>query len=332
MQNKFCRICWNTSGWRIPTGERIERGSSYVAEHGFGHEEWLFNYEWLIDGFRYGFLQPIGKHLAKYMGDHCSITLYTLTPDSNILLIGRIDSVYVPHSNELRHVLDTYAERGWLNQMRNHVTDVGGDIGDLENPQPPAIANVRFLPEDVTIFDPRPRVVGNHTIVNNLRYHPFDWIDDYPATEIQPPPHLLGDPRRSEHERTRAAQEASTVDPKHTRLQNRLYQHLCMLHGPENIRYEHNYVDLILSEPEGDVYFEIKIEPSAKRCIRLALGQLLEYAHYPHDCRAEKFVVVGDAPVSQDDENYLVYLRETYKLPIYYSRFLWEHGELEPAC
>lgn len=71
-------------------------------------------------------------------------------------------------------------------------------------------------------------------------------------------------------------------------------------------------------------YFEIKIEPTVKRCIRLALGQLLEYAHYPHDGRAARFVVVGDAPVSQDDKAYLAHLRETYGLPAYYSRFLWE--------
>ena len=123
MQNKFCRICWNTSGWRIPTGDRTETGNSYVAEHGFGHEEWLFNYEWLIDGYRYGFLQPIGKYLSKYTGHHCSITLYTLTSDKNILLIGRMDNVYIPDSDELQQVSDIYTERGWLDQMRDHVTD-----------------------------------------------------------------------------------------------------------------------------------------------------------------------------------------------------------------
>ena len=271
MQNKFCRICWNTSGWRIPTGDRTETGNSYVAEHGFGHEEWLFNYEWLIDGYRYGFLQPIGKYLSKYTGHHCSITLYTLTSDKNILLIGRMDNVYIPDSDELQQVSDIYTERGWLDQMRDHVTDIDGDIGELQNPQPRTIANLRFLPEDVHIFDPRPRVIGNHTILTNLRYQPFNWISDYPTTEFQPPPHHLDDPRRSEHERARAAQEASTVDPKHTRLQNLLYEHLCALNGPDNVRYEHNYVDLIVSDPDRDVYFEIKIEPSAKRCIRPGL-------------------------------------------------------------
>src|SRR5205823_12781815 len=52
--------------WRLPTAEaaRLEINSS-VAEHGFGHEEWLFNFGYLIDGKHYAFLQPVGKAYAK---------------------------------------------------------------------------------------------------------------------------------------------------------------------------------------------------------------------------------------------------------------------------
>jgi hypothetical protein len=49
MENKYCRICWNTSGWRYPTGEapKLESAGAYVAENGFGNEEWMFNFEWI---------------------------------------------------------------------------------------------------------------------------------------------------------------------------------------------------------------------------------------------------------------------------------------------
>lgn len=330
MDNRFCRICWNTSGWRIPTGDRIEFGKSYVAKYGFGHEEWLFNYEWMIDGFRYGFLQPIGKLLQTHAGHQCSITLYTLTPEKQILLIGTLTDAYIPELNELQNVLDTYRAQGWLDQMREQVRNVGGDIGDLENPSCQNIANIRFRPEDVTVFDPRPRVIGGHTIVNNLRYQPFKWIGNFPDTDIQPPQYEGNDPRRSEHERTRAAQEGSAIDPRHTKLQNLLWKHLRDTHGPERVHYEKNYVDLSLSLPDKNVFFEIKMESSAKRCIRLAFGQLLEYSHYPNVDLAQRLVVVGDAPVTDDDKTYLVHLRETYNIPIYYSHFLWEKNELSP--
>lgn len=332
MQNKFCRICWNTAGWRVPMGDRIETGDSYVATHGFGHEEWLFNYEWLIEGFRYGFLQPIGKYLHLYSGHHPSIILYTITPDKEILLIGRINHTYIPEIDELQNVLSVSTKRGWLDQMRADVYRIDGSMDELENPEPTAIANVRFRPEDVEIFDPRPRVIGDHTIVRSSRYHPFNWNDNYPATEIQPPPFQPTDPRRSEHGRTRAAQEAGIADPKHIRLQNRLYEHFCSVYGRDKVLYEHDYVDLILTLAEGNVFFEIKIEPTAKRCIRLALGQLLEYAHYPELRRAKRLVVVGDAPLRQDDRAYLDHLRRTFHLPIYYSRFQWENNELAPEA
>ena len=63
---KLCRICWNTEQWRRPSGTAaaIETGS-YVHEHGFGHEEWLFNFEWMIDGHRFAFLQPINKSTKR---------------------------------------------------------------------------------------------------------------------------------------------------------------------------------------------------------------------------------------------------------------------------
>ena len=184
MHNKFCRICWNTSGWILPTGTATDGPNSYYWEHGFGHEEWLFKYDWLIDGYRYGFLQPIGKFLAGYSGNNCSILLYTLTPEGEILLIGQIVDAYIPKIRELQEVLSTYENRGWLDRMRADVQNIEGDTDVLEDPQPSAIANVMFLPDNVIMFDPRPRVVGDHVILRNRRYHPFNWTEgNYPTVE-----------------------------------------------------------------------------------------------------------------------------------------------------
>ncbi len=185
MHNKFCRICWNTAGWKSPTGTATDGPNSYYWEHGFGHEEWLFNYDWLIGGYRYGFLQPIGKFLSRYCGHNCSILLYTLTPEGEILLIGHIVDAYIPTINELQDVLNIYEDMGWLNRMRADVGNIEGDADVLEDPQPSAIANVKFLPDNVIMFDPRQRVVGDHVILRNLRYHPFNWTEgNYPNVEV----------------------------------------------------------------------------------------------------------------------------------------------------
>ncbi|MDE0175801.1 MAG: hypothetical protein OYH76_01650 [Defluviicoccus sp.] len=181
MQDKFCRICWNTDGWESPTGTATDGPKSYYGIHGFGHEEWLFKYDWLIDGHRYGFLQPINKFFSSYSGQNCSILLYTLTPEGQILLIGEISDVYIPTIAELERVLTAYEDEGWLDRMRDDVLNIEGNTDVLENPPPHHIANVKFRPKDAKIFDPRPQVVGDHTITRNLRYHPFNWNDNYPA-------------------------------------------------------------------------------------------------------------------------------------------------------
>lgn len=117
--NKYCRLCWNSEGWRYPTGEaaKIESGKSYVAEKGFGHEEWLFNFEWILNGYRYGFLQPISKFRGKYQNDTFSVLLYTLTPEKQTLIVGRIDNLYVPNNRELNAAFRQIRDRGWLTQM-----------------------------------------------------------------------------------------------------------------------------------------------------------------------------------------------------------------------
>ena len=330
MDDKFSRICWNTAGWRKPTGNAasVETKDTFVAKHHFGLEEWLFNSEWMIDGFRYGFLQPIGKYYGKYKGSSCSILLYTITPEKDTLLVAKIANVYIPEEEELDQVLKKYRKSGWMDSMRADVNAVDGNLTMLDDAEPSGIVNIRFQPEKVETFDPRPRVSENHKICKS-RYHPFNWDGNFPETEIVPPPPDEDDPTRSERERTRAAQKGVRFDPGHVRLQNRLYRHLCEKYGSENVLYENNYVDLTLNEPTGCTFFEIKMEPTVKRCIRLALGQLLEYAHYPPGSRAKRLVVVGDVLPNDDDRRYASLLREKYRIPIYYSRFHWEKNKLE---
>ena len=188
MHDKFSRICWNTAGWKKPTGDaaKIET-TSYVATHRFGHEEWLFNSEYLIDGYRYGFLQPILKYYRKYKGHSCSILLYTVTPEKDTLLVAKIKNVYIPEEDELDRVLRTYESSGWMDRMRADVGVIDGCLTVLDNPKPVEVANMRFQPENVTmVFDPRQRVIGEHKIARNRRYHPFDWDGNFPETEMAP--------------------------------------------------------------------------------------------------------------------------------------------------
>lgn len=332
MPDKYCRICWNTAGWCKPSGDaaRIEKGRSHVLKHKFGFEEWLFNYEWMVNGHRYGFLQPIHKYYTKYSGQSFSVHLYTFTPEGKCLLIGKINNIFVPEMEELRGAFDSFANNGWLDDMRHMIELVGGNGEIVDTLSPQNILNVRFRPEDVEIFDPRPQVIGDHRIANIPRfYHPYDWNqNDLPKIAVPQLDIEEDDPDFDETTRTRSAQKATRFDPKHVRIQNRLFRHLRNQFGANNVFREQNYVDLVVNHPEGASYYEIKTDETAKKCIRTALGQLLEYAHYPDQDRANQLVIVGDPAPTNDDRAFIAYLRNRFGIEIYYAQFLWETNSL----
>lgn len=346
---KYCRICWNTNNWRGPTGEaRLYETGSFVTKTGFGFEEWLFNFDWLLKGYaveeegsayRYGFLQPINKYLRKYQGETFSVLLYAISPDGKCLLVAGIDDLYVPEDNELEWALGQMVENGWVDEMRREVEALGGKVNTMPfvNPKAGDLLNVRFRPRDVTFFDPWRLVTGDHKLLKSYRYHPFDWDDDTtppaPATlTVEPPeaPDEGEDPTRSEALRTRALIEGTTYEPRHIKLQNRLYHFLCDEHGREKVWYERDLVDLSYESDGATTFIEIKMELSARRCVRMALGQLLEYSHYPGRAGADRLLVVGDVAPSDDDAAYLRELRARYGLPVYYAQWDWEKKALEP--
>jgi hypothetical protein len=170
----------------------------------------------------------------------------------------------------------------------------------------------------------------NHKIVRVKRYQPFDWGEgDFPHISLQPPIPEPEDPRRSEKERTRSAQEGTKYNPIHIRLQNKLYKSLIHQYGQSNVNYEIDFVDISVIDDGLTTFYEIKIENTAKRCIRNSIGQVLEYAHYPNVSKANKFVVVGDIPPSNEDAIYLTTIRNKYNIPISYGFFNWNTGKID---
>lgn len=74
-------------------------------------------------------------------------------------------------------------------------------------------------------------------------------------------------------------------------------------------------------------YFEIKTY-SAKRSIREALGQILEYAHYPSSIRASRLYIIGPEEPDEMDIAYLNMLRKIYNLPIWFRWYSFEDNKL----
>lgn len=92
------------------------------------------------------------------------------------------------------------------------------------------------------------------------------------------------------------------------------------------ITCEDERVDIKIEVPNESVTFiEIKPASSAREAIRLAIGQLIEYSHYPTVKKASKLIIVSDAEPQKGDLDYLEHLREIYVLPLDYV--YWPLGQ-----
>src|SRR5438034_6190667 len=109
------RICWNSANWVYPTGEASRIGRViYVTKAGFGFEEWLFNFQWVLDGWKYGFLQPVNKSLAKVQGTTIDIRLWTISPKAEWFYVAHVPSCEVLMEEQAEHARREFKRRGWF--------------------------------------------------------------------------------------------------------------------------------------------------------------------------------------------------------------------------
>lgn len=131
----------------------------------------------------------------------------------------------------------------------------------------------------------------------------------------------------------KSASRKSKADRLHNDLQNRLFAHLAQKLGAKKVGTEVDTgygtsIDLVTKVGENLTFYEIKTCEAVRTSIRQALPQLLEYAHWPRDRRANRLIVVSHLPLTADGRHYLQFLRDTYGLPIEYRQFDIKAGVL----
>jgi hypothetical protein len=141
------------------------------------------------------------------------------------------------------------------------------------------------------------------------------------------------------HEKREVVPVSRTASPKtkanrlHNDLQNRIYRHLCETLGEENVGTENDTgtgtcIDVV-SKGDGSVtFYEIKTSPSVRTNIRQAIPQLLEYAFWPEEKRANHLVIVSHLPITKVAAAYLNNLRKLFGIPISYQQFSMEKDRL----
>ncbi len=321
MTKYTARICWNTNGWRFPSGDaaHLETGT-YAVDTGFGHEEWLFNFAWLIDGFHYAFLQPISKSFSSFSGKTIEILAYSINPSGQRVYVGEISGCEVLTELQAKEAVEAYKKRGWIKSMAEQVSAVGGDASCITAEREARhLLNIRFRPEHAELFDPLVLADRHHQVWNRNRYTLAE-ADEKVVAEWRrkgstAPPAIKTITRRGI--------PGITYDPLHERLQAQLMTLLQERYGRKKVVREKDNVDITIFDDSSTILIEIKSNPIARSAIREALGQLLEYAYYYPGASERNLELLMIAPGKLDETaaRYIDRLRTHFKLPIRYLSF-----------
>ena len=182
--------------------------------------------------------------------------------------------------------------------------------------------------EQVDAFDPETILRDFDRLLPLYKYVEFG-MSDFPILDDESgftfrPGHRLDRSERQYWAETMRETGRIEMSLSHRRIQDTLYQELRAELG-NHVAAEYSdgadgRVDLIAQRGVNLEFYEIKTAPSARLCIRQALGQLMEYGFWPGAACPAKLFVVGEPPLDGKAEEFLQSLREKFKIPIYYRQ------------
>lgn len=345
-QKRIARLCWNDNGWIMPSGRygKSKQNGTHEAKFGYGHEEWLFDISKLIDGYHYGFLEPIRKQQNAFINKQYNIWLYTINGETKKRYwIGEIENVEVLDSNFADKIKEKYKKKKWLKQMEEQIKSSGANSKGFSGWEGLDLFNIRFLPANLKLNDQYYSLPTDHPIYNQSRYAFAFYKDEF---NISPnfDDNIFSfksnnvDSEKNEDNNDVPEKKLYTREPKiieinylHKLISKNLTNKLIKTFGKNNVTPEHpagygaNKIDIVVRENDNLVFYEIKTYPSLKNSIREAIGQLLEYSLWTNQMKAKKLIIITQ-PL-EDFENakiYFKHLRDSYNLPIYYQSYDYE--------
>jgi hypothetical protein len=343
-ENRISRICWNDNDWEQPSGKHGKSGTanSHENEKGFGYEEWLFDFEKIIDGYHYAFLQPVQKGRNNFLHSLFDVKLYSRNSETGELFwVGIIKDLEVITNEESVKAHNKYKKSGWLNEMAKQLKENNANSDDIIINEPYYCFNVRFRPENAKLFDPYKTIEDFDKKVGT--YH-YVFVKDKTINNTTIPNEVLqnrnfifkpGISDKSEKDRNFKRKKISRqIKPIHDKLQNALYEILVCKYGKDNVGVEtntgnSNRIDVCLKTEKEFTLYEVKSYPSVMTSIRVAIGQLMEYAYYPNPIsNLKELIIVSHLPIEKEDKEYLKIIRYTTKIKVYYQSLDLETKEL----
>jgi len=333
-EKRIVKLCWNENEWIYPSGKygKSKDVKSHENERGYGHEEWLFDIEKLIDGYHYAFLQSAQHGRENFLSSSFDIRLFSHNSETKEnLWIGSIRNLEVISNNDAMEIYAKYEDNGWIDEMKHQIKAINGDIDNFIALEPKDRFNVRFRPEDTILDKPFGRITNFKSIIGTYRHQ---FVHDTLDTQIVEK-HVnkkrefkftAGKADKSLRDRisTRQKREVQS-EPLHDKIQEVLYEILVEIYGEENVGMETDTglstrIDVSVNSVEGIILYEVKSYPSVMNSIRAALGQLIEYAYFPYPIsNLKEIIIVSHIPINPECREYLELIRNTSSLEVYYQ-------------
>lgn len=132
-QYAFARLTHNSNDWTKPSGwaHKAPIGRpAFEAKYGFGFEEWLFNPDYSIEGWQYGYVESLRADHQQY-----PLALYTFKYAANRR--GRAERILVAIINEWNHIDNAFIGDhivSWRDTMIEDVINVlGNDMPERQS-------------------------------------------------------------------------------------------------------------------------------------------------------------------------------------------------------
>ena len=336
VESRVSRLAWNTKSWVEPSGQegKSDYSETHEKQFGYGHEEWLLDTGKLIDGYHYGFLEPIRKQQAAFSNKTYNVWLYSIDGVSGIRYwVGEINNLEVLDEEESKAAYEFYKKQGWLEEMENQLRTISSTAADKFSKDNYFIFNVKFRPTDLVFNDPLVELPVDHPIAKQTRYVFANFSNDFIVNNgfpdntkfIEPPRFPQNNEPLLTKQYTRK-EKSIEITYLHNIISDKLVRYL-QNHGEKNVNPEYSgftggRIDIMVRNNDGLIFYEIKTYNSIKASIREAIGQLMEYAFWPNVQNAKELIIV--TPPSgelEDTKKYLKHIRDTYHLPIFYQAY-----------
>lgn len=343
-ESKIARITWNTNSWVKPSGlAGKSTNPSFEYENGFGHEEWLFDGDKVVDGYKYGFLEPIHKHRSKYEGQLFDLSLYTRDSESNSnFWVANLKDVEILLQEEAEQIFDHYKKEGWYDEMKSDLYNLNLDSKQLDiwiKKGAEQLFNIKFkasqineIPTElIPVLDNEIRST-RYTLMN-IPTSVKEKIEDESKTGFSFYDSGSEEADLNTRGKRRGQKREIELELKHNIIQTKLLKYLQNKYGKSVVKRECRAygalrIDITRKTDTGFVFYEIKTYNSLRTSIREGIGQLLEYSLYPNVNEAEEIVLVSHVEPTAEVKEYINHIKKYINLPFSYIYFDTEKEDI----